>query len=86
MVVSQNDSTRVTVINRDSNQSHFYKISEFLIEKTVRLHTKKFAFFALVMIKIGGNFLFYLFSGAVLHFKDQVSSTCIEEDLRLCFH
>jgi len=38
------------------------------------------------MIKIGGNFLFCLSSRAMLNFKDQVSPTCIEEDLRLCFH
>jgi len=43
----------------------------------VRLHTKKWAFFAWVMIKIGGNFLFCLFTRVVLHFKDQVSPTCI---------
>jgi len=52
----------------------------------VHLHTKKQAFFTSVMIKIGGNFLFCLFSRAMLHFKDQISSTCIEEDLRPCFH
>jgi len=38
------------------------------------------------MIKIGGNFLFCLSSPAMLHFKDQVSPTCTEEDLRFCFH
>jgi len=32
------DSTRVTVY--DSCQSHFYKISEFLMENPVRLHTR----------------------------------------------
>jgi len=36
---SQNDSTRVTV--NDSSQSHFYKISEFLMYKPSSLHTKK---------------------------------------------
>ena len=54
--------------------------------KPLRLHTKKWAFFASVMIKIGGNVLFCLSSRGMLHFKDQVSSTCIEGDLRLCFH
>jgi len=38
------------------------------------------------LIKIGGNFLFCLSSRAKLHFKDQVSPTCTEGDLRLCFH
>jgi len=52
----------------------------------VRLHTKKWEFFASVMIKIGGNFLFSLSSVSMLHFKDQVSPTYIEGDLRLCFH
>jgi len=52
----------------------------------VRLHTKKWAFFASVMIKTGVYFLFCLSSCAMLHFKDQVSTTCIKEDLRLCFH
>jgi len=37
------------------------------------------------MIKIGGNFLFCLSSRAMLHFKDQVSPTCIEGDLSLYF-
>ena len=38
------------------------------------------------MMKIGGNFLLCLSCRATLHFKDQVSPTCIKEDLRLCFH
>ena len=50
------DSTRVTVY--DSCQSHFYKISEFLMDKPSSFAHKKWAFFASVMIKIGGNFLF----------------------------
>jgi len=50
-----------------------------------RLHTKKWAIFASVMIKIGGNFLFCLSSLAALHFKDQMSPTCKEGDLTLCF-
>jgi len=53
---------------------------------SVRLHTKKWAFYASVMINIGANFLFCLFSCAMLHFKDQVSPPCVEVDLRLCFH
>jgi len=38
------------------------------------------------MIKIGGYFLFCLSSRSMLHFKDQVSPTRVEVDLRLCFH
>jgi len=52
----------------------------------VRLHTKKWAFYASVTIKIGANFLFCLSSCAMLHFKDQVSPPCIEVDLKPCFH
>jgi len=37
------------------------------------------------MIKFGGNFLFFLPSRAMLYFMDQVSRTCMEEDLRLWF-
>jgi len=52
----------------------------------IRLHTKKWTFFASVMIKIGGNFLLWLSSCAMLHFKYQVYPTCVEAGLRLCFH
>jgi len=52
----------------------------------VRLHTKKWAFYASVMIKIGPNFLFCLSSCAMLYFKDQVSPPCAEVNLRLFFH
>jgi len=38
------------------------------------------------MIKIGGNFLCCLSSRTMMHFNDQVSPTCIEEDLGLFFH
>jgi len=38
------------------------------------------------MIKVGGNFLFCLSARAMVHFKDQVSPTCTEGDLRLSFH
>ena len=49
----------------------------------IRLHTKKWTYFAaLMMIKIGPSFLFWLPSRAMLHFKDQVSPTCSEVDLR----
>jgi len=38
------------------------------------------------MITIGANFLFWLYIRVTLHLKDQVSPTCVEGDLRLCFH
>ena len=72
---SQNDSTRVRVI--------FTKFLSSWWTNPVRSHTKKWAFFASVMIKIDRNFLFCLSSRAMLHFKDQVSPTSIEGDLRL---
>jgi len=42
----------------DSSQSHFYKISELLMDKPRILADKEINFFASVMIKIGSNFLF----------------------------
>ena len=86
---SQNDSTRVTV--NDSRLETRVRVI-FTISLSswwtnpVRLHTKKWAFYASVMIKIGANFLFCLSSCAMLHFKDQVSPPCVEVDRRLCFH
>jgi len=67
--------TRVRVI--------FTKSVNLCWTNTVRLHTKKWAIFVSVMIKIGANFLLWLFSRAMLYFKDQVSPTCAEKDLRL---
>jgi len=90
------DSTRVTlkkiVTRLDSSHSQWLETRVRVIftkslsswwTNPVRLHTKKWGFFASVMIKIGENFLFWLSSCAMLHFKDQVSPTCVEADLRL---
>jgi len=55
-------------MNRDSSHSLFYTSLSFWWTKPVRLHTKKWAFLASVMIKIGENFLFCHSSRAVLHF------------------
>jgi len=78
---SQSDSTRITV--NDSSQSYFYNISEFLIDKPSSFaHKEMRIFFAPVIITIGGNFLS---SCAMMHFKDHVSPTFVEADLRLCF-
>jgi len=55
----------------DSSQSHFYKISEFLIDKPTSCALKEMSIFASVMIKIGANFLFCLASRSMPHFKDQ---------------
>jgi len=73
-------------MTRDPSQSHFYKIFEILMDKPSLFAHKEMSIFASVMIKIDGNFLFCLSSRAMLHYKGQVSPTCIEGDLRLCFH
>jgi len=56
------------------------------MDKSSSFAHKEMSIFALVMIKIGENFLFCLSSCAVLHFKDQIFPTCKEGDLTLCFH
>jgi len=55
-------------ITRDSSQSHFYEISDPLMNKPSSFPHKKWAYFASVMIQIGTNFLFWRSSCAVLHF------------------
>ena len=75
---NQRLQTRVRVI--------FTKSLSLSITHPIRLHTKKWAFFALVMIKICTDFLLCLSSRAILHFEHQVSPSCTALDLRLCFH
>jgi len=58
-------------MTRDLSQSHFYKFSEFLIDKPTSCALEKWAFFASVVIKIGANFQFCLSNCSMLHFKDQ---------------
>jgi len=69
--------TRVRVIFTKS-LSHWWT-------NPVHLDTKKWAFFASVMIKLGANFVFWLSSCSVLSLKDQLSPTCTEVDLTLWF-
>ena len=83
---SQNGSTRVTVNDSRLESESFLHNLSFWRTNPSRLRTKKWASFASVMIKIGGNFPFCLSSRAMLHFKDQVSPTCMEEDPRPCLH
>ena len=96
-IFGDSDSTRITLrkmvtrlesqsMTRDRVRVIFAKSLSSWWTNPVGLHTKKWAFFASVMIKIGENFLFCLSSRAMLHFKDQVSPTCLEGDLRHCFH
>ena len=84
---SQNDSTTVTV-NDSRLESESFLQNLWVPDGQTQfvLHTKKWSLFASVMIKFEGKFLFCLSSRGMLHFKDQVSPTCIEGDLRLCFH
>ena len=89
------DSTRITFFTEwlDSSHTQWLKtrvrvvftksLSSWWINP-VPLHTKKWVFFASVMIKIGKNFLFWLPSRAML--QVQVSPSCTEIDLRFCIH
>ena len=79
---SHNNSTRVTV----NDSSHFYKISECLMDKPSSFAHKEMRNFCFSDDQDWGNFLSWLSSCGMLHFKDQVSLTCVEADLRLCFH
>ena len=92
-VEKNGDSTRVTFFTEPLESQSVTRVraifTKFLSSwptNPVRFQTKKWAFVASVMIKIGGNFLSCLSSRAMLHFKDQISPTCIEGDLRLYFH
>ena len=71
-------SDSVTRVN-DSTQS-------FWLTNPVCLHTNKWSFFGLVMIKIGANFLFRLSSRVMLYPYGQVFITCTKVDLRFAFH
>jgi len=81
---SQNDSPRVTV--NDSRQSHFYNISEFLMDKPSSFARNEMSISCFSDDQNWRNFSVCLSSCAMLHFKDQVSPPCVEVDLRLCFH
>ena len=72
---SHNNSTRIESQSMTRVRVVFAKSLSSWCTKQVRLHTKKWGLFALVMIKVGGNFLFCLSSRATLHFKDQGSPT-----------
>ena len=98
-IFGDSNSTRVTLremvtrldsqfSQNDSSQGHFYKISEAVMYKykPSSFAHKEMSNFASVIAKIGANFRFWLSGRAMLHFKDQVSSTCTEIDRRLCFH
>ena len=64
------DSTRVTV--NDSSQSHFYKISEFLIDKPTSCALKEKSMFCFSDDQDWCKFSVCLSSRSMLHFKDQV--------------
>ena len=68
---SQNDSTRVT-INDSRLESESFLQNLWAPDEQVQYvcTQRKWAFFASVMIKIGTNFLFWVSSRAILHFKN----------------
>jgi len=72
-------------ITRDSSQSHFYKSSEFLMDKPNSFAHKEMGNFGFSNDQDWGDFLFCLHICVMLHFKDQVSPTCTEVDLRFFF-
>jgi len=72
-------------MTRDSSQIHFYKVSEFLMDKLSSFAHKEMSIFCFSDDEDWRKFLFCLSNRAMLHFKDQVSPNCIEGDLRLCF-
>jgi len=76
------DSTRVTIYDSTVESESFLQSRWWT--NPVGLYTKKWSFFASVMLKIGANFLFWLSSRAMLPCKNQVSPTCTEVDLWLC--
>jgi len=92
-VEKNGDSTQVTYFTEclESSHNQWLESESFLQNlslwwaNTVCLHTNKWAFFALVILNIGANFLFPLSSRAMLPFKVQVSPTITETDLRFCF-
>jgi len=61
------------------SMTHFYKISEFLMDKPSSFAHKEMRIFCFSDDQHWGNFLFWLFSCAMLH-------TCVKAGLRLCFH
>ena len=93
--VSQNDSTRVTVYDSRLVSESFLQnlwvpdgqtqfVCTQINEHYLLQDWRKFS--VIFCTKIGGNFLFCLFSRAMLHFKEQMSPICIEGDLRHCFY
>jgi len=96
-VEKNGDSTGVTFFTEWLDSSHnqwletrvrvfFTKSLNLWWTNPVHLRTKKWASFALAMIKIIANFLSCLSSPSMLHFKHQVSPTCTEVEQRHFFH
>ena len=69
-----------------SSQNYFFKISEFLMDKPATFPHKELNIFWLSDDQDWWKFSACLSSRVMLYFKDQVSPTWKEEDLRLCFH
>jgi len=84
---SQNDSSRVTVSDSRLESESFLQNLWVPDGQTQFACTQRNEHFLLLWLsRLAEIFCFDLFSRAMLHFKDRVSPTCIEGDLRLCFH
>ena len=73
-------------MTRDSSQSHFYNIFEFLMDKPSSFAHNEMSILCFSDDQDWRKFSVFLSSCAMLHFEDQVSPPCVEVDLRLCFH
>jgi len=72
--------------SQSMSQSPFYEISEFLMDNSRSFAHKEISIFCFSDDQSWRKFSVYLSSRPMLHFKDQVSPACIEEDLIFCFH
>jgi len=78
------DSIRVTINDLRLESESFLQNLWASDEQTQFVCTQRNEhFFSSVMFKIGANFLFWLSRHALLYFKDQLSPTYTEADLRL---
>jgi len=73
-------------MTQDSSQSHFYKISERLMDKPCLFAHKEMSIFCFSDDQGWWKFSVLMSSRAMIHLKDQVSPACTEIDLRICFH
>ena len=85
--VSQNDSTRVTVYDSRLVSESFLQNLWFPDGQTQFVCTQRNEHFLLQWSsRLAEIFCFACLVVLMLHFKDQMSPTCIKGDLRHCFH